>query len=362
MSNNSKKQNNQKKNNNSNKNNVKNNKVSANKSNVKNNNKVNTNNSSVDNKKTKSNKNNQNNQKSLDKTGTIDLVFDDERLDKTDLLDISFLEKASKNKDKKASDNKKEKEEIEILSEEDEKLFKKDSNVNSNKFIMLLIIFVAFILGFIVCNLFTETKVETKIKVEKEEIIKNDENIVFVGDSLFDFYDVEKYFEGRHVVNSGISGDITTDILDNMEERVYRYNPSTIFLLIGTNDLVNPASSKEKVALNIEKIIKEIKENRPYTKINVLSLLPVNKSDNEKINLDAVQGRRNSDINEINKDLKIICDENDVSYIDMHSLFSDEDGKFKLDYTTEGLHISDEGYKVMTEEIMKYINDENLDN
>ena len=38
------------------------------------------------------------------------------------------------------------------------------------------------------------------------------------------------------VVNSGVSGDKTNDILDNMEERIYRYNPSKVVILVGTND------------------------------------------------------------------------------------------------------------------------------
>lgn len=220
---------------------------------------------------------------------------------------------------------------------------------------IILIVLVAFTLGFTVSVLFTGNKVETKVEVQKEEVIKNDENIVFLGDSLFEMYNVEEYFEGRHVVNSGISGHKTTDILKNMEKRVYQYNPSDIFLLIGTNDFLDDNISRDDTVLNIGKIVDAIKKNRPSAKINVLSLLPVNKSDDEKISYTMLSSRNNKDINEINDKLKTLCNDKNVTYVDVHSLLEDENGDLNIDYTLEGLHITPEGYKVITKELMKYI-------
>ena len=39
----------------------------------------------------------------------------------------------------------------------------------------------------------------------------------------------------------------------------------------------------------------------------------------------------------------------------MYDKLIDKDGNLKLEYTNEGLHISDEGYKVITKVIKKYI-------
>ena len=63
------------------------------------------------------------------------------------------------------------------------------------------------------------------------------DNFVFLGDSITDFYPLEEYYDNLPVVNSGVSGNKTTDILTDMKERVYKYNPTKVFLLIGTNDL-----------------------------------------------------------------------------------------------------------------------------
>ena len=52
---------------------------------------------------------------------------------------------------------------------------------------------------------------------------KNYTNYLFLGDSITDYYDLDKYYEGYKVVNSGISGDQTSDILDDLQKRAYVY-------------------------------------------------------------------------------------------------------------------------------------------
>jgi len=39
----------------------------------------------------------------------------------------------------------------------------------------------------------------------------------------------------------------------------------------------------------------------------------------------------------------------------MYSLLEDKDGNLKLEYTKEGLHMSDKGYEVITKELKKYM-------
>ena len=76
-----------------------------------------------------------------------------------------------------------------------------------------------------------------------------DENIVFFGDSITEVYKVDEFFPKRNVINSGISGDRTENLLERMDD-VYRYNPSKVFLLIGINDL-NREKSIDEITKNI---------------------------------------------------------------------------------------------------------------
>ncbi len=135
-----------------------------------------------------------------------------------------------------------------------------------------------------------------------------------------------------------------------MKKRAYQYNPSKVFLLIGTNDLTRDKSNEEIVE-GVEKIIEEIKENRPKAEIYLESIYPVNYSLSPKM----VSVRKNDDIKEINKELKKYCKKNRITYIDMYDLLKDDDDNFDSIYTNDGLHPNDEGYEVITKEIKKYL-------
>lgn len=216
---------------------------------------------------------------------------------------------------------------------------------------IVYIMFVMFIIVFIVMcyHLISFNHKETKIVKEKL-----DNNYVFVGDSITWMYDLNKYYNKIPVVNSGVDGDISENVLKNIKTRIYDYNPSKVFILIGTNDIIYNYSD-EDITKNIEKIIEGIKKNRPNCKVYIESIYPINNTDNDKINHNMVKNRTNSRINNINTELKYICEQTNSTFINIHDLLQDEEGNLNLKYTIEGLHINSEGYKVITNELMKYI-------
>ena len=224
---------------------------------------------------------------------------------------------------------------------------------------LFLFLFLLSILGnfFLVGHYITFDHNKVRVETKTRKVVTVSPNYLFLGDSITDFYDLEKYFPDDPVVNSGINGDQTTDILEDMEERVYQYNPSKVFLLIGTNDLQHERSIDEIVD-NIKKIVEGIKENRPEAEIYIESIYPINNTDAEKIDHDMVGRRTNEDIMTINEKLQQYCQENDVVYIDLYNELIDEDGNLKEEYTKEGLHMSDEGYEAITEKLKQYMDEE----
>ena len=182
------------------------------------------------------------------------------------------------------------------------------------------------------------------------------DNVVFLGDSITYQYPLDEFYEDTHVVNSGVNGNQTTDILDNMYERVYRYNPSKVILLIGTNDLTNNRSDEEILG-NIKKIIIRIKENRPYAKIYVQSIYPINETMQKEADV-LEDHKTNKRISEVNKKLKEICKEEKITYIDTYSTLLDENKELKRSYAEDGLHLTALGYIKVTNVLMPYINDE----
>ena len=193
-----------------------------------------------------------------------------------------------------------------------------------------------------------------KIKYKTINEVVMDENIVFVGDSITYMYDLNKYYDGYNVVNNGIDGEFTWGVLDDLKDRIYKYNPSKVVLLIGTNDIYKNKSVDE-ISDNVDKIIKGIKTNRTYAEIYLVSLLPVNRTNDDKINLNMVKNRTNEMIMEINNKYQEIAKKYNITYIDLYSKLIDDEGNLKLDYTKEGLHLNDNGYKVITRVIKKYI-------
>lgn len=189
--------------------------------------------------------------------------------------------------------------------------------------------------------------------IEKTQEISKNENIVFLGDSIFDWFPVEKIFSDLPIVNSGIVGNRSEEALAGLEERVYRYNPTKVFVQIGTNDIEADNDSEElnqQVFENIVQITKEIKKNRSKSKIYVISIYPVNE------HMPGSNDRHISEIKAINAKLEKYCSETEgIEYIDAFNQLTDEEEMLDKDYTDDGLHPNGLGYAKLTEILMKYI-------
>lgn len=225
----------------------------------------------------------------------------------------------------------------------------------SKTFILLFIciLLLIFLIGEFV---FFQEKIETIHKNPYDIETSPTDNFVFLGDSITDFYPLEELYDGLPVVNSGISGYTTDDILNNLDNMVSIYNPTKVFILIGTNDIEREKSSDE-IVNNIQEIVDRILKKRSNVKIYIESIYPINNTENQKISHGMVGRRNNTTIQEINRKIKKYCKENDYVYIDMYSKLVDKDGNLDLKYTTEGLHISDLGYLKITKVLYEYLND-----
>lgn len=191
---------------------------------------------------------------------------------------------------------------------------------------------------------------------DKPEDNNRQNTILFLGDSLTYNYKINEFFEGYKTFNSGISGNKTTDILNDLENRVYKYNSNKVFLLIGINDLKNGISNDE-VLNNIEIIIKKIKENSKDTIIYVESLYPISDEKDKKNIKKIVPKTDNNEIKETNKKLNELCKKYNIKYINVYDKLLNDKGSLKKDYTTDGLHLNDLGYFKVTKVLEKYVSE-----
>ncbi len=222
-------------------------------------------------------------------------------------------------------------------------------NIKSFVYVLIFTVFLALLFKKLyVCEYLPKSKKKTN---SPEVVDLKKENYVFLGDSITDYYDLDKYYQDVPVVNSGISGNKCNDILDNLQDRVFKYNPTKVFLLIGTNDIAYTDIENEELVDRIIEICDKIHEKREETEIYVQSIYPVNR----KADSNMVAGRNNERIKEINKLIKEKVEEKKYKYLDMYSILKDKEDNLDLAYTYDGLHISDKGYKVITKEINKII-------
>jgi lysophospholipase L1-like esterase len=152
---------------------------------------------------------------------------------------------------------------------------------------------------------------------------------VLLGDSLTDWGEWHELL-GFPAANRGISGDTTDDVLDRLDDVLAR-PPRTLALLIGVNDLIRGASVDRTVA-GIEKIVARVREKAPQTQIIVQSLLPAA----------TLYGDLNAKIDAVNAR---IGTSSTYAYLDVASALRGPDGTLDARFTTDGLHLSGEGYK-----------------
>ena len=161
-------------------------------------------------------------------------------------------------------------------------------------------------------------------------------DIVFLGDSLTEGFDLKHYFQNLNIKNLGLSGDTTYQVRYRLEE-ILNAKPARLFLMVGINDFFQ-GEEETTVLRNITSIIREFQQLSPGTALYVQSILPVNESimfADENIDLS---------IFSFNDNLRLVCKELNVHFVDLYGDFLDEKGELDRKYTFDGVHLSREGY------------------
>ena len=173
--------------------------------------------------------------------------------------------------------------------------------------------------------------------------------IVFLGDSITDFCDLDTYYPGLNAVNRGIAGDMTVGVLRRMDASVFALEPRLVVLLIGVNDL-SRGYSPETVAENIMKIVDGIKSRLPYASVIVQSVYPVNSVHGKEY-----ASRLTPLISELNSALEALDKEHGYVYANIYPFLDDGNGSLIREYSDDGLHPNDAGYKAVSGALAPYI-------
>lgn len=167
---------------------------------------------------------------------------------------------------------------------------------------------------------------------------------VLLGDSLSLWFPTDLLSSDRQWLNQGISGETTAGLLRRVD-LLDPTEPETIFLMIGINDLIRGVSD-ETILANQREIIQHLKQVHPRAQIVVQSILPHAAEQSTWEGRDRLLEIPNSRIRRINERLNIIADKEEVYYLDLYSLFANDQGNLMLTLTTDGLHLNEQGYLV----------------
>ncbi|QVK18370.1 hypothetical protein KHQ81_01245 [Mycoplasmatota bacterium] len=179
-------------------------------------------------------------------------------------------------------------------------------------------------------------------------------NIVFLGDSITAGFTLLENYD--NVVNLGVSGDKTTEVLDRIHD-VFQYNPEKLIILIGINDfLVNKKvwfhPTEINIPENFQKIIEILRENLPDTKFYSISTFPLGK--NELFSNDLLP-QYNQEIDDLNNEYKRISEKYHVEFLNISHILKDDNGILKDEYTLDGVHLTEAGYKKYLEAIKELL-------
>jgi len=177
--------------------------------------------------------------------------------------------------------------------------------------------------------------------------------IVFLGDSITEFWgDLQVLApDGPHLVNRGIAGQGTVQMLLRIQEDVIGLSPDAMVLTAGANDIrafVGDASSAGEAALiRISRNIASMTDIARAHGISVTigSMTPVCDKPGAPQTLHRDPGR----IREMNAWMKAFADRSGFGFLDYHAALVGEDGRMRQAFTDDGLHPNAVGYAVMAE-------------
>lgn len=182
----------------------------------------------------------------------------------------------------------------------------------------------------------------------------NSGEIVFVGDSITEFNPIEELIESSlKIYNRGIRGITSLQLLDHLEEQILGLKPKIIFLMIGVNDL--KTREPQLVFETILTIIKQVKKNLPQSKIYLQSILPINESSRFIRNKNR---RSTKSVLILNK---LLSEIDNVYWLDLHSLLRDSNNELPERYTTDGVHLTIDAYRIISQKFQEIINQVNYE-
>lgn len=173
--------------------------------------------------------------------------------------------------------------------------------------------------------------------------------VVFIGDSITQGWEKEgrevwqRHYAGYHALNLGFGGDRTENVLWRLQHgELDGLAPKVAVLMIGTNNTGHRAEDPATTAAGIKRLIDEIRQRLPDTKVLLLAVFPRGEKPG-----DSLRG-----INErVNRIIAGEADGRSVYFLNINAALTEPDGTLSKDVMPDLLHPNAKGYAIWQREM-----------
>lgn len=170
---------------------------------------------------------------------------------------------------------------------------------------------------------------------------KEESRVVFLGDSITEFWSLSGSFPGKPYINRGISGQTTPQILLRFRQDVIALQPKVVVILAGTNDIAENTGPITLAAIedNLKSMVDLAKRNGIRVVFSALvpalqypwrpDLAPVEK------------------IRALNDWMKGYAAKEGLIFLDYHSAMANDKRGLKAELSEDGVHPNKAGYALM---------------
>jgi acyl-CoA thioesterase I len=173
----------------------------------------------------------------------------------------------------------------------------------------------------------------------------NENRVVFLGDSITDYWKLADYFPGKPYMNRGVDGQSTPEMLVRFRQDVIGIHPKIVIILAGTNDVagVTGRTTNEDIEANYASMAELARVHG--IRVVFASLLPVYNYTAESKESFALRPRER--LLALNAWLKDYCEKDGLVYLNYYDALLDDQGMLKRELSDDGLHPNAAGYRIM---------------
>ena len=176
--------------------------------------------------------------------------------------------------------------------------------------------------------------------------------IVLVGDSITEGWTEFNpgFFQENNMVNRGISGQTTPQMLIRLKQDAIHLDPKIIIINGGTNDIWGNTgpSTPEMIIDNLCSMAEIASKNN--IQVVLSTILPVYQYPDRDDIIDPPKT-----ISFINSVLQDYCNKNSLAFLNYFSPMADEKKGLRSDYGSDGVHPNKQGYSVMEQVVRETI-------